>query len=55
LSICRYWLCSATGPTSKVWDLESKNLVEKLRPGCTEDSEEIVVTLSSSYQVIAKD
>merc|ERR1712013_448137 len=28
----RYWLCSATGPTIKVWDLESKNLVEELRP-----------------------
>ena len=27
----------------------------ELGPGCTEDSEEIVVTLSSSYQVIAKD
>merc|ERR1719317_89995 len=26
------WLCSATGPTIKVWDLESKNLVEELRP-----------------------
>merc|ERR1712072_357083 len=25
----RYWLCSATGPTIKVWDLESKNLVEE--------------------------
>ena len=27
----RYWLCSATGPTIKVWDQESKTLVEKLR------------------------
>merc|ERR1711936_479727 len=32
LSPNRYWLCSATGPTIKVWDLESKNLVEELRP-----------------------
>ena len=29
----RYWLCAATGPTIKIWDLESKNLVEDdLRP-----------------------
>ena len=28
----RYWLCAATGPSIKVWDLESKNLVEELRP-----------------------
>merc|ERR1712241_23259 len=28
----RYWLCAATGPSIKVWDLESKNLVEDLRP-----------------------
>ena len=29
---CRYWLCAATGPSIKVWDLESKNMVEDLRP-----------------------
>ena len=28
----RYWLCAATGPSIKVWDLESKNQVEELRP-----------------------
>ena len=28
----RYWLCAATGPSIKVWDLESKNMVEDLRP-----------------------
>merc|ERR1712152_115870 len=28
----RYWLCAATGPSIKVWDLESKNQVEDLRP-----------------------
>ena len=30
--LCRYWLCAATGPTIKIWDLESKNMVEELRP-----------------------
>merc|ERR1712039_923665 len=28
----RYWLCAATGPTIKIWDLESKNQVEELKP-----------------------
>merc|ERR1712020_431453 len=28
----RYWLCAATGPTIKIWDLERKNMVEELRP-----------------------
>ena len=29
---CRYWLCAATGPSIKVWDLETKVMVEELRP-----------------------
>merc|ERR1712198_21551 len=28
----RYWLCAATGPTIKIWDLESKNPVDELKP-----------------------
>jgi len=28
----RYWLVAATGPTIKIWDLETKNLVEELKP-----------------------
>merc|ERR1739842_261639 len=28
----RYWLCATWGPSIKVWDLESKNMVEELRP-----------------------
>jgi len=27
----RYWLCAATGPTIKIWDLEGKSLVDELR------------------------
>ena len=30
LSTCR--LCAATGPSIKIWDLESKNMVEELKP-----------------------
>lgn len=28
----RYWLCAATGPTIKIWDLESKACVDELKP-----------------------
>jgi len=28
----RYWLCVATGPTIKIWDLESKQPVDELKP-----------------------
>jgi len=28
----RYWLCVATGPSIKVWDLEGKSMVDELRP-----------------------
>jgi len=27
----RYWLCAATGPCIKIWDLEGKSLVDELR------------------------
>ena len=27
----RYWLCAAAGPIIKIWDLESKNVVDELR------------------------
>lgn len=28
----RYWLCAATGPTVKIWDLESKSIVDEIKP-----------------------
>lgn len=28
----KYWLCVATGPTIKIWDLEGKNSVDELKP-----------------------
>lgn len=28
----RYWLCAATGPSIKIWDLEGKVVVDELRP-----------------------
>ncbi|MRA75794.1 hypothetical protein GH890_30570, partial [Bacillus thuringiensis] len=27
----RYWLCAATGPSIKIWDLEGKIVVDELR------------------------
>merc|ERR1719228_2955330 len=28
----RYWLCAAAGPAIKIWDLESKSVVDELKP-----------------------
>lgn len=28
----RYWLCVATGPSIKIWDLENKKMVDELKP-----------------------
>jgi len=28
----RYWLCAACGPSIKIWDLESKSVVDDLKP-----------------------
>jgi len=28
----RYWLCAATGPSVKIWDLEGKVIVDELKP-----------------------
>merc|ERR1712142_994282 len=28
----RYWLCAATGSSVKIWDLESKLIVDELKP-----------------------
>jgi len=28
----RYWLCAGAGPSIKIWDLESKSLVDDLKP-----------------------
>ncbi|KAI9140511.1 WD40-repeat-containing domain protein [Paraphysoderma sedebokerense] len=32
----RYWLCAATGSGIKIWDLESKSVVDELRPEFSE-------------------
>ena len=31
----RYWLCAATDSCIKIWDLESKSVVDELRPEFT--------------------
>ncbi|KAE9531268.1 hypothetical protein AGLY_010474 [Aphis glycines] len=35
----RYWLCAAFGPSIKIWDLESKEMVEELRPEVVSQSQ----------------
>jgi guanine nucleotide-binding protein subunit beta-2-like 1 protein len=34
----RYWLCAATEEGIKIWDLESKNLVDQLTPDFPEST-----------------
>eukprot|EP00457_Paulinella_chromatophora_P006141 gb/GEZN01006159.1/.p1 GENE.gb/GEZN01006159.1/~~gb/GEZN01006159.1/.p1 ORF type:complete len:343 (-),score=55.25 gb/GEZN01006159.1/:331-1359(-) len=36
----RYWLCAATGPVIKIWDLESKVCVDELKPDDQQASED---------------
>merc|ERR1719216_755311 len=31
----RFWLCAAVGPSIHIWDLETKNIVDKLQPDMT--------------------
>jgi guanine nucleotide-binding protein subunit beta-2-like 1 protein len=35
----RYWLCAAAGPSIKIWDLESKHIVDELRPEVVTDGQ----------------
>jgi len=39
----RYWLCAATQGSIKIWDLESKSLVDELRPELPERSKKAQV------------
>ncbi|PRW20813.1 Receptor of activated kinase C component of 40S small ribosomal subunit isoform A [Chlorella sorokiniana] len=39
----RYWLCAATQSSIKIWDLESKSLVDELRPELPERSKKAQV------------
>lgn len=34
----RYWLCAATGPSIKIWDLEGKVIVDELKPDIVSSS-----------------
>jgi guanine nucleotide-binding protein subunit beta-2-like 1 protein len=38
----RYWLCAATGKSIKIWDLESKVVVDELTPDFPEQSKKAV-------------
>jgi len=39
----RYWLCAATGPSIKIWDLEGKNTVDELK-------QEVIGTMNSKAE-----
>ncbi len=36
----RYWLCAATQSCIKIWDLESKSVVDELRPQVADDAKD---------------
>jgi guanine nucleotide-binding protein subunit beta-2-like 1 protein len=44
----RYWLCAAAGPTIKIWDLESKNIVDELRAEASNGKAPNVLSLAWS-------
>jgi guanine nucleotide-binding protein subunit beta-2-like 1 protein len=45
----RYWLCAATASGIKIWDLESKSIVDELKP----DIDEPVGKKSAPHQPIS--
>ena len=44
----RYWLCAATGSGIKIWDLESKSIVDELRPEFPEQGKKSLVPQCTS-------
>lgn len=45
----RYWLCAATNEGVKIWDLESKSLVDELQPELDLDTTKQPAALSLAW------
>jgi len=45
----RYWLCAASGPVIKIWDLESKLLVDELKVEVNRGAPPLVLSLAWSH------
>ena len=41
----RYWLCAASGSGIKIWDLESKSIVDELKPDFPEQSKKALAPM----------
>ncbi|KAK4747148.1 hypothetical protein SAY87_026185 [Trapa incisa] len=48
----RYWLCAATENSIKIWDLESKSIVEDLKVDLKNEADKSDVTTTSNKKVI---
>ena len=48
----RYWLCAASGPAVKIWDLESKSLVDEIKPDSSSPPKCIAIAWSSDGQTL---
>ena len=51
----RYWLCAATQSCIKIWDLESKTVVEELKPEFTSVGKRSLVKCIMSLSVLLID
>ncbi|KAJ0985791.1 hypothetical protein J5N97_004147 [Dioscorea zingiberensis] len=45
----RYWLCAATQESVKIWDLESKSIVQDLKPEVTAGKNKLLYCTSLSW------
>ncbi|KAG9445987.1 hypothetical protein H6P81_012115 [Aristolochia fimbriata] len=45
----RYWLCAATQESVKIWDLESKSIVQDLRPEAAQNQNQLLYCTSLSW------
>jgi guanine nucleotide-binding protein subunit beta-2-like 1 protein len=45
----RYWLCAATHDSIKIWDLESKHIVQDLRPEITVSTKQLLYCTCLSW------
>jgi guanine nucleotide-binding protein subunit beta-2-like 1 protein len=46
---CRYWLCAAAGPIIKIWDLETKAVVDELKTESTTPNGKVPNVLSLAW------
>jgi len=45
----RYWLCAATQESIKIWDLESKHVVQDLKPEVSAAKDQVSLAIISHF------